>query len=152
MRNLDTRPVARLQRMRRSFSLVIVLISLAAVANSQTAHADVPERAVTVTGYATEPVAERASQPVVDTAYRAALARALDSAKAKARFVAERAGVTLGPVRSVLELSDGGTPICEPVVEPARHRARRPRRGRGPRRARPRCEVIASLSLSYEIR
>jgi hypothetical protein len=60
-------------------------------------------RTVSVQGVATAPVASEASAEAANAAYRQAMAAAIADGQDKAKFLAEKAGATLGIVQSVGE-------------------------------------------------
>jgi uncharacterized protein YggE len=125
-----------------------------------------PARLVTVNGGSATEVASDATAAARRAAYTAALGAALDDAKAKAAFVAERSGLVLGAIQSVTEQTgsvlDGcvafadskGAATAQPLPQ-----ARRPRRKRGARTAQApepppgpyRCQAVASVTVSYAV-
>ena len=64
-------------------------------------------RTVSVEGVAIEPLAQGASGTAATAVYRQAMAAAIGDGQAKAAFLAERAGATLGTVQDVAEGGGG---------------------------------------------
>jgi hypothetical protein len=124
------------------------------------------QRLVTVNGGSAREVASDASAAVRREAYGAALGAALDDAKAKAAFVAERSGLVLGAIHSVTEQTGSVLDGCVAFAESQRGgearplpQVRRPRRKRGAARTvqEPvppgpyRCQAVASVTVSYAV-
>jgi hypothetical protein len=65
--------------------------------------ASAPLRTVSVQGVANEPLSSAASSETATTVYRQAMAAAISDGQAKAQFLAEKAGATLGQVQSIGE-------------------------------------------------
>ncbi|MEA2255680.1 MAG: hypothetical protein QOG35_1725 [Solirubrobacteraceae bacterium] len=124
------------------------------------------ERLVTVNGGSAGQVSSDASASDRRAAYRTALGAALDDAAAKAGFVAQRTGLTLGAVQSVAEqtgsvldgciafaVSVGGAGEARPLPQVKRPRSRKPAKAKpaqdtsGPFQ----CQVIASVTVSYAV-
>lgn len=152
-----------------ALALVGVLGSAGAQTQTTTVPAATPQRTITVNGFAEQAVPGGAGPEAVQTAYRGALAAALDDAGPKAQLLAEKAGVGLGGLQSIVELSDGDIYAC-PVGDvsespPAKggKPSRRPKRRRGGKaKGRPTksartaqdtggCPVIASVAVTYAI-
>jgi hypothetical protein len=125
-----------------------------------------PERLVTVNGGSATDVASDATAATRRAAYGAALGAALDDAKAKAAFVAQRSGLVLGGIQSVTEQTGSVLDGCVAFTESqgagqARPlpQARRPRRKRGAKTAQApepppgpyRCQAVASVTVSYAV-
>lgn len=70
---------------------------------STTPPASAPLRTVSVQGVASEPLDSTASAEAATAVYRQAMAAAIGDGQAKARFLAEKAGATVGQVQSVGE-------------------------------------------------
>ncbi len=70
---------------------------------------------MSVQGVANAPVASTASSEAAIAAYRQAMAAAITDGQAKAQFLAEKAGATLGQVQSIAE--GGGYIECPGGVE-----------------------------------
>ena len=151
----------------------LALVGVLGVAGAQqSATTTTPSRLITVNGAGESSVTSEASATTRATAYREALAAALDDARAKAAFVAQRSGVALGALESVTEQTgsvlDGctvyalGQGVAEAKPLPA---VRRPKTKRRKVAARPtvtssvapvssgsyRCQVFASVSVSYRL-
>jgi hypothetical protein len=62
-----------------------------------------PPPTVSVQGVATEPIEQSASLATATAVYRQGMADAISDGQAKALFLASKAGVTLGPVQSIVE-------------------------------------------------
>jgi Protein of unknown function (DUF541) len=94
---------------------VLVFAAEAETTGSSTPQTSAPQRTVSVEGVATEPVGASASAESAIAAYRQAMAAAIADGQAKAQFLAEKAGATLGQVQSI---SEGGGDIgCGNGVE-----------------------------------
>jgi hypothetical protein len=74
-----------------------------------------PVRTVGVEGVASVPLASEASAATATSVYRQAMAEAITDGHAKAQFLAEKGGATLGPVQSLAE--GGGYIQCAPGLE-----------------------------------
>ncbi|MEA2358801.1 MAG: hypothetical protein QOI62_2061 [Solirubrobacteraceae bacterium] len=125
------------------------------------------ERLVTVNGGGEAQVSSDASASDRRTAYRTALGAALDDAAAKAAFVAQRAGLTLGAVQSVTEQTGSVLDGCVSFAAAAPGVAGEARPLRQVKRPRPRkragakpaqatsgpfqCQVIASVTVGYGV-
>ncbi len=94
---------------------VLVIAAEAETTGTSTPAASAPLRTVSVEGVATEPVGASASAEAATAVYRQAMAAAIADGQAKAQFLAEKAGATLGPVQSVGE--GGGYIGCPAGVE-----------------------------------
>jgi hypothetical protein len=94
---------------------VLVLAAEAETTTTSTPSASAPLRTVSVEGVASEPVSSSASAEAATTAYRQAMAAAITDGQAKAQFLAEKAGATLGQVQSIGE--GGGYIGCPTGVE-----------------------------------
>jgi hypothetical protein len=82
---------------------VLVLAAEAETTSSSTPQTSAPLRTVSVEGVAKTPIAVAASSEAAITAYRQAMAAAITDGQAKAQFLAEKAGGTLGQVQSIAE-------------------------------------------------
>ncbi|MGH2852568.1 MAG: SIMPL domain-containing protein [Solirubrobacteraceae bacterium] len=94
---------------------VIVIAAEAETTSTSSPPVSAPLRTVGVQGVATEPVTSTASAEAATTVYRQAMAAAIADGQAKAQFLAEKAGATLGPVQSIGE--GGGYISCPEGVE-----------------------------------
>ncbi len=94
---------------------VLVLAAEAETTSSSTPQTTAPLRTVSVEGVAKAPVATTASSETAIAAYRQARAGAIADGQAKAQFLAEKAGATLGQVQSIAEGS--GYVQCPEGVE-----------------------------------
>jgi Protein of unknown function (DUF541) len=94
---------------------VLVLTAEAETTSSSTPSTSAPLRTVSVEGVATAPVDSAASSEVAIAAYRQAMAAAITDGQAKAQFLAEKTGATLGQVQSIAE--GGGYIGCPTGVE-----------------------------------
>jgi hypothetical protein len=94
---------------------VLVLAAEAETNTTSTPSASAPLRTVSVEGIANEPVSSSASAEAAIAAYRQGMAAAIADGKAKAQFLAEKAGATLGGVQSIGE--GGGYIGCPAGVE-----------------------------------
>jgi hypothetical protein len=91
---------------------VLVLAAEAETTSSSTPSTSAPLRTVSVEGVATAPVDSAASAETAIAAYRQAMATAIADGRAKAQFLAEKTGATLGQVQSI---GEGGGYIGCPV-------------------------------------
>lgn len=82
---------------------VLVLAAEAETTSSSTPQTSAPLRTVSVEGVAKAPVASTASSEAAIAAYRQAMAAAITDGQAKAQFLAEKAGATVGQVQSIAE-------------------------------------------------
>lgn len=82
---------------------VLVLAAEAETTSSSTPQTSAPLRTVGVEGVAKVPIATTASSEAAIAAYRQAMAAAITDGQAKAQFLAEKAGATLGQVQSIAE-------------------------------------------------
>jgi hypothetical protein len=80
-----------------------VLVMTAGAETTPTPPASAPVRIVSVQGIAKEPVDSAASAEAATAVYRQAMAAAIGDGQAKAQFLAEKAGATLGQVQSIGE-------------------------------------------------
>jgi hypothetical protein len=80
-----------------------VLVMTAGAETTPTPPVSAPLRTVSVQGVASEPVGSEASAEAATSVYRQAMAAAIGDGQAKAQFLAEKAGATLGPVQSIGE-------------------------------------------------
>ncbi len=94
---------------------VLVLAAEAETTGSSTPSTSAPLRTVSVEGVANAPVASSASSETAIAAYRQAMAAAITDGQAKAQFLAEKTGATLGQVQSIGE--GGGYIECPTGVE-----------------------------------
>jgi hypothetical protein len=94
---------------------VLVLAAEAETTTSSTPSTSAPLRTVSVEGVANAPVASAASSEAAIAAYRQAMAAAITDGQAKAQFLAEKTGATLGQVQSIAE--GGGYIGCPTGVE-----------------------------------
>jgi hypothetical protein len=92
--------------------LAIGVLSVASAETTPTPApaASAPPRTVSVQGVATAPVAQAANAATATAAYRQAMAAAVADGQAKAQFLAEKTGATLGVVQSIGE--GGGSIEC----------------------------------------
>lgn len=149
----------------------LTVASVAGVATAQSPAppaSPAPQRTLTVNGGGASEVASDAAVADRRAAYRTALGAALDDAKEKAAFVAGRSGLVLGAVQAVTEQTgsvlDGcmalgvaqGTAEARPLPQ-ARRPVRKRRSGRKaqapvePPPAPYRCQVVASVAVSYAV-
>ncbi len=82
---------------------VLVLAAEAETTSTSTPQTSAPLRTVTVEGVAKAPVLSTASSEAAIAAYRQGMAAAITDGQAKAQFLAEKAGATLGQVQSIAE-------------------------------------------------
>lgn len=156
----------------------VAATALAAVAVLGSAGAQTPtttpeQRLITVNGGGAADLPSDADAAARRAAYRRALAEALDDAGAKAAFVAERTGLTLGAVHAVTEQSgsvldgcvafavaDGATHALPRKARPAKRPAKRPAVSKptaaqtvppAPEPAPYRCQAAASVTVSYAV-
>jgi len=94
---------------------VLVLAAEAETTSSSTPQTTAPLRTVSVQGVATAPVSSTASAETAIAAYRQAMAAAIADGQAKAQYLAEKAGATVGQVQSIGE--GGGYIQCPEGVE-----------------------------------
>lgn len=94
---------------------VLVLAAEAETTSSPTPPASAPLRTVSVEGVATALVDPAASSEAANAAYRQAMAAAIADGHAKAQFLAEKAGATIGQAQSIGE--SGGYVQCPEGVE-----------------------------------
>ncbi len=87
-----------------------VIVMTAGAETTPTPPASAPVRTVSVQGVANEPIDSAASAEAATTVYRQAMAAAITDGQAKAQFLAEKAGTTLGQVHSIGE--GGGDIQC----------------------------------------
>ena len=97
----------------------LLAVGVLSVASAETTPAPAPAasapvRTVSVQGVATAPVAPEANAATATAVYRQAMAAAVVDGQAKAQFLAEKAGATLGAVQSIAE---GGGYIDCPTGE-----------------------------------
>ncbi len=93
---------------------VLVLAAEAETTSSSTPQTTAPLRTVSVEGVANAPVNIAASSEAAIAAYRQAMAAAIADGQAKAQFLAEKAGATLGQVQSI---GEGGGYIECPAAQ-----------------------------------
>ncbi len=91
-----------------------VIVMTAGAETTPTPPASAPVRTVSVQGLANEPIDSAASAEAATAVYRQAMAAAITDGQAKAQFLAEKAGATLGPVHSI---GEGGGDIQCPEGE-----------------------------------
>jgi hypothetical protein len=91
-----------------------VIVMTAGAETTPTPPASAPVRTVSVQGVANEPIDSAASAEAATTVYRQAMAAAITDGQAKAQFLAEKAGATLGQVHSI---DEGGGDIQCPESE-----------------------------------
>ena len=92
-----------------------VLVMTAGAETTSTPPASAPLRTVSVQGVASEPLNSAASAEAATAVYRQAMAAAIGDGQAKAQFLAEKTGATLGQVQSIGE--GGGYIQCPEGVE-----------------------------------
>ena len=80
-----------------------VIVMTAGAETTPTPPASAPLRTVSVQGVANEPIDSAASAEAATAVYRQAMAAAIGDGQAKAQFLAEKAGATLGQVHSIGE-------------------------------------------------
>jgi uncharacterized protein YggE len=154
-------------------SLPIAVVALAVTGVLGTAGADTtatPSRTLAVNGAGEREVRSDAAHAAFATAYTAALDDAIADAKAKAAHVAERAGVTLGGIDSVAELSNstlsgcygaiafdsagGAAPVAKKAPVPKRKKVKkhkvRASTAVAPDQTYP-CQIQASVRISYTL-
>ena len=93
----------------------VLVMAAKAETPATSAPASAPQRTVSVQGVASEPLTSTASAEAATTVYRQAMAGAIGDGQAKAQFLAEKAGATLGAVQSIGE--GGGNIQCPEGVE-----------------------------------
>lgn len=93
----------------------MVLAAEAETTSSSAPSTSAPLRTVSVEGVATAPIVPAASSEAAIAAYRQAMAAAIADGKAKAQFLAEKAGATVGQAQSIGE--GGGYVQCPEGVE-----------------------------------
>lgn len=93
----------------------LVLTAEAETSGSSAPNANPPVRTVSVEGVATAPVASTADAEAANAAYRQAMAAAIADGHAKAEYLAEKTGNTIGQAQSVAE--GGGYVECPASVE-----------------------------------
>jgi hypothetical protein len=81
----------------------LIAAGLLGVASAEAPTTTAPPPTVTVQGVATEPIEQTASATTATAVYRQGMADAISDGQAKAQFLASKAGVTLGPVQSIVE-------------------------------------------------
>jgi Protein of unknown function (DUF541) len=92
------------------------VLVMAASAETTSTPAPTPAlRTVSVQGVASEPLASTSSAETATTVYRQAMAAAILDGQAKAQFLAEKAGTTLGQTQNIGE--GGGYISCPEGVE-----------------------------------
>ena len=91
-----------------------VIVMTAGAETTPTPPASAPVRTVSVQGVANEPIDSTASAEAATTVYRQAMAAAITDGQAKAQFLAEKTGATLGQVHSI---GEGGGDIQCPEGE-----------------------------------
>jgi hypothetical protein len=159
---------------------VLVLAAEAETTSTSTPQTSAPLRTVSVEGVAKAPVAATASSEEAIAAYRQAMTAAITDGQAKAQFLAEKAGATLGQVQSIAE-GDGyiecpgeveyegaqpdfgsGSIIDRPVSAPAAapalekaHKAKPPakhhKRRTAKKSAAESCTVSTQVALVYQL-
>jgi hypothetical protein len=92
--------------------IAVGVLSVASAETTTTSPAAVsaPLRTVSVEGVASEPLASEASAATATAAYRQGMADAIGDGQAKAQFLAEKTGATLGAAQSIGE--GGGSIEC----------------------------------------
>jgi hypothetical protein len=93
---------------------VLVMAAEAETTTAPAAATTVPPRTVSVQGVANEPLDPAASAATATATYRQAMAAAIGDGQAKAQFLAEKAGATLGAVQ---DIGEGGGYIQCPEGE-----------------------------------
>ncbi len=94
---------------------VLVLAAEAETTSSTTPQTSAPLRTVSVEGVAKAPIDPAASSEAAIAAYRQAMAAAIADGHAKAQFLAEKAGATVGQAQSIGE--SGGYVQCPEGIE-----------------------------------
>ncbi len=92
-----------------------VLVMTAGAETTSAPPVSAPLRTVGVQGVASEPLGSTASAEAATAVYRQAMAAAIGDGQAKAQFLAEKTGATLGQVQSIGE--GGGYIQCPEGVE-----------------------------------
>jgi hypothetical protein len=144
----------------------LALAGVLGVASAQQpAATSTAQRLLTVNGGSTAEVGSEASTSARRAAYGAALGAAVEDARGKAAFLAERSGLTLGAVQSVTEQTGSVLDGCVAFAEStgggeakALPQVRRPRRKKSsaqttqePPAGPYRCQAVASVSVSYAV-
>ena len=88
----------------------LITAGLLGVASAEAPTTSTPPPTVSVQGVATEPIEQSATLATATAVYRQGMADAISDGQAKAQFLASKAGVTLGPVQSIVE--GGGYISC----------------------------------------
>ncbi len=161
-----------MRRWMLAVSVTATALAAVGVLGSAGAQAPTPttdQRLITVNGGGAVDLASDANAEARRAAYRSALGQALDDAKAKAGFVAERTGLTLGAVHAVIEQSGSVLDGCVAFATADGAAARpQPLKRKSPRRkrskpARPaaavaepdpgpyRCQAAAGVTVSYAV-
>ncbi len=156
---------------------VLVLAAEAETTSSSTPQTTAPLRTVSVQGVATAPVIPTASAETATAAYRQAMAAAIVDGQAKAQYLAEKAGATVGQVQSIAEgngdiqcpgeveyegaqpdFGSGGTFIVAPEAAgravPTIHRAKKPlakHKRSAKKSATESCTVSTQVALVYQL-
>jgi hypothetical protein len=91
-------------------TIALVAVGMLGVASAEAPTTAAPPPMVSVQGVATEPIEQSATAATATSVYRQGMAGAISDGQAKAQFLAEKAGVTLGAVQSIVE--DGGYIEC----------------------------------------
>jgi hypothetical protein len=154
------------------------VLVMAASAETTSTPAPTPAlRTVSVQGVASEPLTSTASVETATTVYRQAMAAAILDGQAKAQFLAEKAGTTLGQAQNIGEgggyiscpegveyqggqpdfgsgSSDVVAPLAESRAAPTVHRvpAKKPRKRRSARKAAAEsCTLSTQVALIYQL-
>jgi uncharacterized protein YggE len=144
----------------------VTIAAFAGVLGTAGAQSGAPSdiRTVTANGGGSTTVAVGAGAADRDSAYQSALGTAVDAAKAKAAFLAQKAGVTLGAVQSLSEWTDSPDRYCDGYAVPlassakgvasapvARKVTTRRRTGAKTAQSDTRCYVPAAVTVTYAI-
>jgi hypothetical protein len=93
----------------------VIVVGALGVATGEGPAGSTAARTVSVGGVGVVPIAVKASAAEATSVYREGMAKALVDAQAKAAFLAEKSGVALGAVVSIVE--DGGSIECTGAYE-----------------------------------
>ena len=118
-----------------------------------------PARTVTANGSGETTIATTAGQAERESAYRGALGDAIDRARSRAAFLAEKGGVQLGALQSMTEITSAPDRYCGgyAIAESAKGVAGAPVARRVTRKRKtaqaeePRCYVPAAVTVTYAV-
>lgn len=143
----------------------LVVAAFAGVLGSAGAQSPAPSdaRTLTANGSGSTTVAVGASAADRDSAYQSALGGAVDAARAKAAFLAQKSGVTLGAVQTVSEWTDSPDRYCDGyavpessasksgVAVPVARRVTTRKRTVKAAQSETRCFIPAAVTVTYAI-